>query len=327
MLQYELPVSGNTVFVVGRSPNPNGPFSLIATNPVSAPWSYWDDSVSPGQTNYYVVALDFTDGFSGLTYQSAYSNTNGVTAQPDLIAPNSLWYMTDWNELAPANIDTNQPVLTINTNLIQPVFTNWVAGPFGHAIGYPAERNSRFPGLPPLPPITINTNPVWAWTNSHTILAHTVLNLTGYTSQQLSNVVYSTAIDNSYMLFINRTNVNENPGQVYSGTWASWGKQSQNQQLFSPLPNLVAGTNTVDVVFWGDGDNMDYFSIIVNTNTCHRGWLATIFRFMSPALRCRALPAGRCQPSFFRVITEQVFVETSLVNRYFSRRGRLVACK
>jgi hypothetical protein len=30
----------------------------------------------------------------------------------------------------------------------------------------------------------------------------------------------------------------------------------------------VAGTNTVDLVFWGDGDSFDYFSFVVTTNTC-----------------------------------------------------------
>jgi hypothetical protein len=268
MVQGGLP--GTTVFVIGRSPNPNGPFSLIATNPASAPWSYWDASVSPGQTNYYVVALEFTDGSSRLTYQSAYSNTNRVTARPaDLIAPNSPWYVTDWEELTPANINTNQPVLTINTNLIQPVFTNWVTGPFTDPAGYAALVNGLYPGVPPLPPSIINPNAAWTWTNAHTILAHCVLNLSGYTSQQLANVVYSTAIDNGYLLFINRTNVNQNPSEVYSSIWAYWGAQSAGQQLFSPLPNLVAGTNTVDVVFWGDGDAEDYFSLIVTTNTCH----------------------------------------------------------
>jgi hypothetical protein len=263
---------GNTVFVVGRSTNPNGPFSLIATNPTSGAWAYWDNSASPGQTYYYVVALDFTDGYSGLTYQSAFSNTNRQTAQSaDLIAPNSLWYVTDWNELSPANINTNVPVFTIYTNppnMVAPVFTNWVTGPFSDPANYAARYNATFPDLPPLPPITVNTNPVWAWTNAHTIWAHCTLNLTGYTPQQLSNVVYSTAIDNGYMLFINSTNVNQNPSEVYSNTWASWGMQSQSGQLFSPLPNLVAGTNTVDVIFWGDNDNADYFSMVVTTNTC-----------------------------------------------------------
>ena len=100
------------------------------------------------------------------------------------------------------------------------------------------------------------------------IVSNCVLNLSGYTGQQLSNVVYSTAIDNGYMLFINRTNVNQNPNDVYWNSAAYWGSQSTNGQLFSPLPYLVAGTNTVDVVFWGDDDASDYFSMVVTTNTC-----------------------------------------------------------
>ena len=266
MLQNGL--SGNSVFVVGRSTNPNGPFSLIATNPASASWAYWDNSASPGQTYYYVVALGFTDNHnSRVTYQSTFSNTNRQTGQgADLIAPGSSWYITDWNELTPANINTNLPVLTIYTNppnMVLPVFTNWVAGPFSDPVNYATKYGYEYAGLTPLP--LTPTLPAWSWTNGHTIWAHCMLNLSGYTRQQLSNVVYSTAIDNGYMLFINRTNVS----QIYWNSAAYWGSQSTNGQLFSPLPNIVAGTNTVDVIFWGDDDYADYFSMIVTTNTCH----------------------------------------------------------
>jgi hypothetical protein len=216
------------------------------------------------------VALWFTDEYSGLTYQSAFSNTNSQTAQSvDLIAPNSLWYITDWNELTPTNINTNVPVLTIYTNppnMTVPVFTNSVAGPFSDPVNYATKYGSQYAGLPPLPPAPVL--PAWSWTNAHTIWAHCVLNLSGYTRQQLSNVVYSTAIDNGYMLFINRTNVNQNTSEIYWNNAAYWGAQSTNGQLFSPLPYLVAGTNTVDVVFWGDNDSADYFSMVVTTNTC-----------------------------------------------------------
>jgi hypothetical protein len=154
-------------------------------------------------------------------------------------------------------------MLTISTNP-PPVFTNWVAGPFGTRTDYPAKN--RVPaGTPVLPPVSININPSWAWTNAHTILAHCVLNLTGYTRQQLSNVLYSVVIDNEYALYINKTNVNA----AYIPSQAHWGSQDPSRsQLFTPLPNLVAGTNSVDVIFWGDGDNNDYFSFVVTTNTC-----------------------------------------------------------
>jgi hypothetical protein len=266
MLQYGL--TGNPFFVIGRSTNSSGPFSVIATNVSSLPGTYSDGSALSGQTYYYVVTLGFTDGYSQLTFQSAFSNTNRQTAQSaDLIAPASLWYVTDWNEIYPTNINTNVPALTIYTNspnVVAPVFTNWVSGPFAHPMNYAALYGSS--EQPPLPPAVVNSG--WTWTNTHTIWAHCVLNLTGYTSQQLSNVVYSTAIDNGYLLYINRTNVNQNPSEVYWNGAATWGQQSKGQNAFSPLPYIVAGTNTVDVVFWGDNSGNEYFSMVVTTNTC-----------------------------------------------------------
>jgi hypothetical protein len=254
---------GSAFFDVERSASPNGPFTSVATIPVDASWTY-SDGVPPGQTNFYTVALDYTDvSYSGLTYLTAFSNTNRMASENsgDLIAPNSLWYVTDWDEQNPANVNLNSPVLTIATNPL-PVFTNWVAGPFGTRTDYPAH-NPVPAGTPPLPPISID--PGWAWTNAHTIWAHCVLNLTGYTSQQLSNVSYSVVIDNGYALYINKTNVNE----AYIPNQAHWGSQDPSQsQLFTPLPKLVAGTNSVDVIFWGDSDNNDYFSFVVTTNTC-----------------------------------------------------------
>jgi hypothetical protein len=263
-------LGGNSFFAVGRSTNPNGPFSPIGTSSGTAPWTYSDFTATPGQIYYYVVALDFTDSDSGLTYQSAFSNTNSQMAQStELIAPSSPWYVTDWNEISPTNINMNASVFTIYTNppnMVKPVFTNWVTGPFSVPTNYAALYGPANP--PQLVPAS--SNPGWAWTNQHTIWAHCDMNLTGYTPQQLSNVVYSTAIDNGYLLYINHTNVNQNPPDVYWNGAAYWGAQTQIQggQLFSRLPNLVAGTNSVDVVFWGDGNGNEYFSMVVTTNTC-----------------------------------------------------------
>jgi hypothetical protein len=261
-------LNGTPFFVIGRSTNSSGPFSLIATNSASLPGTYSDGSALPGLTYYYTVALGFTDAYSQVTFQSPFSNTNRQTAQSrDLIAPASLWYVTDWNEIYPTNINTNVPSLTIYTNspnVVTPVFTNWVSGPFSNPLNYAAVYGSQ--QQPPLPPAFVNSG--WTWTNAHTIWAHCVLNLSGYTSQQLSNVVYSTAIDNGYMLYINRTNVNQSQSEVYWNGDATWGEPIQGTNLFSPLPHIVAGTNTVDVVFWGDGDFRDYFSLVVTTNRC-----------------------------------------------------------
>ncbi len=160
-------------FVVGRSSNPNGPFTIIATNSLSSAWAYWDGSAPLGQTNYYVVALGFTDSDSGITYQSAFSNTAQATGKNpnNLIGPTSVWYVTDWAVEAPADITTNQPV-----------FTGRESGPFGHPMDYAAQANAAQGGaFPPLPAITTNLD--WNWTNCHTMSNHMVLNLTGYTSE------------------------------------------------------------------------------------------------------------------------------------------------
>jgi hypothetical protein len=264
-------IIGSATFVLGRSTNQTGPFSPILTNSDSLPGTYWDYSVSPGQTYYYVVVLDFTDNYySESTYQSAFSNTNRQTIQNiELVAPTSPWYVTDWNEISPTNINIIAPTLTIYTNqpnVVIPVFTNWVNGPFSVPLNYSTQYG--YNDQPALPPAFVNS--AWTWTNAHTIWAHTTLNLSGYTPQQLSNVVYSTAIDNGYLLYVNHTNINTNPSEVYWNAAATWGAQNGGHTLFNPLPNIVAGTNTLDVVFWGDNNGNEYFSMVVTTNTS--GW-------------------------------------------------------
>lgn len=167
----------------------------------------------------------------------------------ELISPTSRWYVTDWLGANPG--ETNEVV-----------FTNYVNGPFGFPANYATTTGAG--AIPPLPPITSNTNPAWSWTNGHTIVAHYSLNLSGYSPKQLANVLYSTAIDNSYSLSVNGSNVD-----YVSQAGATWGSQSlpQTQMYFSVLPNLVAGSNSVDVTFWGDLTT-DYFSMIVTTNIC-----------------------------------------------------------
>ncbi len=71
---------------------------------------------------------------------------------------------------------------------------------------------------------------------------------------------YSIAIDNQYSLYVNGTDV-DSPANHYG--YAQWAP-------LKALPGLVANTNSIDVVFWGDCDNDDYFSMIVTTNNC--GW-------------------------------------------------------
>ena len=48
----------------------------------------------------------------------------------------------------------------------------------------------------------------------------------------------------------------------YSGAAAVW------ILPFKPLPNLVAGPNDIGVVIGGDCDSIDYFSMVITTDTC-----------------------------------------------------------
>jgi hypothetical protein len=125
--------------------------------------------------------------------------------------------------------------------------------------GIPANYVNNHPTWPPLVPVNTVylTDPSgwYTWSNVMT------LNLTNYTSQQLSNVVYSIAIDNDYKLYVNSRLIDQTTGHYGYATWFDF-------KPLNVLANLVAGTNTIAVVIWGDCDRVGYFSMVATTNTC-----------------------------------------------------------
>jgi len=229
--QYQF-ISG---FDLYRSPVAGGPYTNIYTSTDLSQTSYMDTNVVAGQSNYYVATFEFHDNASGITYESPFSNEFVATGQnpSDLIAADAVWEVWD--------VTTNQPVTWLGN----------LQAPFGSPGGYASSYHSS-------PPLAAVNNTNWSdcfmWSNRLT------LNLTNYTSQQISNIVYTIAIDNEYALYVNNQLIDQ----------TNWGA-AQWLLPFKPLnaaTNLVAGENSIAVVIWGDCDSVNYFSMIITTNTC-----------------------------------------------------------
>ena len=233
VLQMEQQYKFITGYNIYRSPVSGGPYTNIYTSTDLGVTSYMDTNVVAGETNYYVATFEFQN--NGITYESPFSNEILATGRnpSDLIAADAIWDVWD--------VSTNQPVIWLGN----------LQAPFGS----PADYASSYHSSPPLAAVN-NTNwsDCYMWSNSLTI------NLTNYTSQQIANVVYTIAIDNDYALYVNN--------QLIDHT--NWGA-AQWLLPFKPLnaaTNLVPGNNSIAVVIWGDCDNVNYFSMIVTTNTC-----------------------------------------------------------
>ena len=220
-------------FVVYRSATPGGPYTPVYTNSDPNQMSYADSRAVAGQTNYYAVSFESFDAATGATYESPRSNAAGAVRQSpdDLIAPDAVWDVTD--------VTPGEPVAHL--------------GERRAPLGSPASYATDYPTQPPLPLVNTNWSDCLTWSN------HLALDLSGYTSQQLSSVKYSVAVDNDYRLYVNSHLVGS---EDHFGA-ASW-------SAFQVLSGLVAGTNSIDVVIWGDCDNVCYFSLVATTNTC--GW-------------------------------------------------------
>jgi hypothetical protein len=109
---------------------------------------------------------------------------------------------------------------------------------------------NQYPGLYPLP------NTYWptmtTWSNNIVLVIPTNI-------VDLSQVKYSIAIDNDYWLYLNNlTNYIDMTNHENNATWASFRTLA---------PGLHQGTNNISVVIRDRGD-MDYFSMVVTTNTC-----------------------------------------------------------
>jgi hypothetical protein len=220
-------------FIIYRSAVSGSNYTAIATNSATE-MSYLDLTATSGQTNYYVVTFESYDSFTGVTYESPYSNEIGATGHnpDDLIASDAIWDVTDIS-------DTNNPVHLGNKS-----------APFSSL--YP----NQYPELFPLPNTSWPTGSGGAystWTN------HIALNIS--TNVDLSQVKYSVAIDNQCWLYVNGAYVGTRDN---GGTFAVW---SPFQSFGTSI--LHYGTNDIGVVIqdWGE---INYFSMVVTTNTCGR---------------------------------------------------------
>ena len=217
-------------FIIYRSANSGGPYTAIATNYPSGDWmSYLDTNAVVGQTNYYVVTLQAYDD-SGVLHESPFSNQIEAAGQnPNpLIPPDAVW--------------------SVVTNLDYPSSVTRLRAPFS------SEYPNQYPGLYPLP----NTNwPVGTtWSNHITMFIPS-------NSVPLAQVTYSIAIDNDYYLYLNNSNAPiESFYHEGEATWASF------KSFEDVAPGLLHyGTNDIRVVIVDEG-GINYFSMIVSTNTC-----------------------------------------------------------
>jgi hypothetical protein len=220
-------------FIVSRATNSSGPYTPIYTNDFyeTGQMSYEDGNAVPGQTNYYTVTFEPDESFASVTYESPASKAAGVLAQ------NS-------DDFIPANAFWN-----VVTNLSNPTNVIRLQAPFSNQ--YPGQ----YPNLLPLP----NTNwpSLTMWSNSITLYIPT--------NTDLSQVQYSIAIDNDYWLYLNNS-----PGPIDSTNHSGFAAWPPLKSFNSVAPGVLHyGTNSLRVVIEDDA-GIDYFSMVVTTNTC--GW-------------------------------------------------------
>ena len=222
----------------------------LATVPASQT-TYFDATAVLGNTYYYVIRFEYQgDPPKSPSYVSPYSDeVPAIAGNPnELVDPDATWDVTIWEK--PTRNDPYPP--------LNPTHVGNRQSPFGYDADYATEN----PTQPPLVPVSAtypwqeldpNTGEYIYWSN------HITLDLTGYTSQQLSQIVYSIAIDNSYDLYVNSQKIDHQDSGP--AVWLPF-------QSLNMLNNLVAGPNNIDVVIWGDGADGSYFSMIVSGSDC-----------------------------------------------------------
>jgi hypothetical protein len=225
------PASDIRRFIIYRSAVSGGPYTAIATNGPSQ-MGYLDTNTVSGQTNYYVVTFQAYDSPSGVIVESPHSNELKASGQnfTPLIPPDAIW--------------------SVVTNLDNPSSVTNLQAPFS------SFGTNAYQGAYPLPlPHTL-----WpvgtTWSNRITMFIPS-------NSVPLAQVTYSIAIDNDYTLYLNNPNT---PIETFphdgDANWAPF------KSFNSVAPGrLHYGTNDIRVVIKDDG-GINYFSMIVSTNTC-----------------------------------------------------------
>ena len=217
-----------------RSPVSGGPYTNIYTSTDLSLTSYMDTNVVAGETNYYVATFEFYDSASGITYESPFSNELVATGEnpSDLIAADAIWDVYD--------VSTNHPVEHLGD----------LQAPF--SCKYPDQYQDLNPWPNTYWPVETNNVPS-IWSNNIALVIPT--------NVVLSLVKYSIAIDNDYWLYLNNLNATNYIDSTNHEYYASWAP-------FKTLaPGLHYGTNNLTVVIRDRGD-IDYFSLVVTTNTC-----------------------------------------------------------
>jgi Bacterial Ig domain len=217
-------------YIVYQSSHATGPWIPVFTNSASTD-SYLDTNAVVGVTNYYTVTFQAYNSF-GQLIESPKSDVVEATAHVNvpLIPYNAVWQVVT-NLSTPNNI----------TNLEAPMSNYFID-----------DTNQPYPGMAQLP------NSYWA---VGTTMSNSINMVIPTNSVPLDQVTYSIAIDNDYTVYLNGTNIQYFNHENYA-IWVPY----QSFEEVAP-GNLHYGTNSLKVVITDEG-GINYFSMIVSTNTC-----------------------------------------------------------
>ena len=230
-VMFPNPASQISDFIVYRSAHSGGPYTAIATNGYTGDLSW----MSYLDTNAVVSQTNYYV----VTFQAADSPSGVIVESPRS------------NEIKASGQNLNplippDAIWSVVTNRDNPSSVTNLQAPFS------SYGTNQYPGLYPLP------HTLWpvgtTWTNHITMFIPT-------NSVPLAQVTYSIAIDNQYWLYVNGAYVGTADNNGGNAVWSA----------FQPFPTntLHYGTNNI-VVGIQDWGNINYFSMIVFTNTC--GW-------------------------------------------------------
>ena len=219
-------------YIVYESSSATGPWTPVFTNSAGTD-SYTESNAVVGVTNYFTVTFQAHNSFGNLI-ESPKSDVVQAVSQVNvpLIPYNAVWQVVT-NLATPNNI----------TNLEAPMSNYFLD-----------DTNQPYPGMAQLP----NSN--WA---VGTTMSNSINMVIPTNSVPLDQVTYSIAIDNDYQIYLNDSNA---PIQSFNHEgYAIW---VPYQSFESVAPGLLHyGTNSLRVVITDEG-GINYFSMIVSTNTC-----------------------------------------------------------
>jgi len=219
-------------YIVYQSSSATGPWTPVFTNSAGTD-AYTESNAVLGVTNYFTVTFQALNSL-GQLIESPKSDVVEAVSQVNvpLIPYNAVWQVVT-NLATPNNI----------TNLEAPMSNYFLD-----------DTNQPYPGMAQLP------NSYWA---VGTTMSNSINMVIPTNSVPLDQVTYSIAIDNDYQIYLNDSNA---PIQSFNHEgYAIW---VPYQSFESVAPGLLHyGTNSLRVVITDEG-GINYFSMIVSTNTC-----------------------------------------------------------